>query len=241
MKGVILSRCPAAQVIDISHKVPAQNVRVGALRVASAARYFPDGTVHVAVVDPGVGGPRRAIAIESQGHRFVGPDNGVLSLAAPRGSPGWRAVELTNRSLWLQSVSNTFHGRDVFAPVAAFLACGGDLDDLGQATQAVVELKLSVPKIHGDSIAGGVLDVDRFGNVITNIRAADLHGRPVVRVVVGGASVEGLATSYDAARPLVAVENSDGWIEIAAPGGSAAARLHVNVDDPVNVHLAPLS
>ena len=140
MKGVILSRCPTAQVIDISHEVPAHNIRAGALRLASAARFFPTGSVHVAVVDPGVGGTRRAVAVEAEGSRFVGPDNGVLSLAAPRRAAGWRAVELTDRSHWLPQVSNTFHGRDIFAPVAAFLGCGGDLAELGDQTDTVFEL-----------------------------------------------------------------------------------------------------
>ena len=241
MKGVIMSRCPGAAVVDITHDVPAHNIRAGALRLASAAHFFPDGTVHVAVVDPGVGGPRRAIAIEAQGQRFVGPDNGVLSLAAPRGAAGWRAVELTNRAHWLPEVSNTFHGRDVFAPVAAHLACGGDLQALGALSDSIHELQLPVPELRGDHVAGAVLDVDRFGNLISNIRARQLGGRTVVRVEVGGASIDGLSGAYGPAQPLVALEDSDGWIEIAAPGGSAAARLGVGVDDPVDVYLAPLT
>ncbi len=240
MKGVIMSRCPEAQVVDIAHRVPAHDIRAGALRLASAARFFPAGTVHVAVVDPGVGGPRRSIAIEALGQRFVGPDNGVLSLAAPRGASGWMAVELTNRAYWLPDVSNTFHGRDVFAPVAAYLACGGELRELGEVADSIHQLRLPVPDLRGDHVVGAVIDVDRFGNLITNIRPRQLGGRSVARVDVGGASVDGLSSAYEPTQPLVALEDSDGWIEVAAPGGSAAAGLGVGVDDRVDVYLAPL-
>jgi len=237
MKGVILARCPGAQLVDITHEVPAQNVRIGAIRVASAAPFFPDGTVHLVVVDPGVGSSRRPIAVEAGGQRFVGPDNGVLSLAAPRGMLGWRAVELTSPEHRLARLSNTFHGRDVFAPAAAHLACGGTLDQLGNPTDSIVELILPRPRREGDILRGVVLDIDSFGNLITNVCAADLAGWPVDRVTVGGLRVEGLSTSYDESQSAVALIDSDDRLEIAVPGGSAAARLGVDLDDPVEVRL----
>src|SRR5881398_2721053 len=166
MKGVVLARCPGAQLVDITHEVPAQNVRIGAIRVASAAPFFPDGTVHLVVVDPGVGSSRRPIAVEAGGQRFVGPDNGVLSLAAPSTRPEWRAVELTSQEHRLSPVSNTFHGRDIFSPAAAHLAGGGMLDDLGPRISSIVGLALPLPERAGSLVRGVVLDIDRFGNLI---------------------------------------------------------------------------
>ncbi len=237
MKGVILSRCPGTQLVDITHEVPPQHVRTGALRLAAAAPYFPAGTVHLAVVDPGVGSARRAIAIEADGHRFVGPDNGVLTFAAPRSASGWRAVEIARREHMLPRVSQTFHGRDVFAPVAAHLANGGALDDLGPPIPAVVELHLEPATRDGQRLTGTVLDIDRFGNLITTVRASQLANAEVERVCVGNAAIAELSRWYDPSRELVALIDSDGWLEIAAPGGSAAERLGVGLDAPIEVWL----
>ncbi len=237
MKGVILSRCPDAQLVDITHDVPPQQVRAGALRLAAAAPYFPAGTVHLAVVDPGVGGARRAIALEADGYRFVGPDNGVLSFAAPRFAPGWYAVEIANRQHMLERVSQTFHGRDVFAPAAAHLAGGGTLDDLGPEIPSIVELHLYPATREGQRLIGIVLDVDGFGNLITNVRAGQVANAELERVCVGGAEIGELSRWYDSTRELVALMNSDGWLEVAAPGGSASERLGVGIDAPVDVWL----
>src|SRR5256714_7378494 len=146
MKGVILSGCPDVQLVDVTHEIPPQAIRTGALRLASAAPYFPAGTVHLAVVDPGVGGLRRPIAIEARGHGFVGPDNGVLSLAVSALGAGWRAVELRSPEHRLEPVSNTFHGRDIFALAAAHLASGGQLEDLGPPVSSIVQLALPLPQ-----------------------------------------------------------------------------------------------
>jgi len=238
MKGVLLTRCPEARLVDLCHAVPPQDIRAGALRLAAAAPYFPAGTVHLVVVDPGVGSARRAIAVSAHSHFFVGPDNGVLSLAADSGSPAWRAVELTNRAYWQPIVSTTFHGRDVFAPVAAHLACGGQIDDLGPWLDEIEQLQL--PRVTGgvDEIRGVVLDVDRFGNLVTNIRSADLGERPIRDVTAGSAQIMGLSDRYDPAARLVALFNSDGWLEVAAPGGSAARHLRLGVGAPVRVRFA---
>lgn len=235
LKGVLLSRCPAAQVVDLTHDVPPQNVRIGALRLASAAPHFPPGAVHLAVVDPGVGGSRRAIAVAANSHAFVGPDNGLLALAAPRSAADWRAAHLTNERYWLPDVSHTFHGRDVFAPVAAFLACGGRLEDIGEPIDSIVDISLPGIQRVGDRLRGVVLDVDRFGNLVTNVRAADLEGCPAFRIRIAGEEIEGLSDRYDPSRRLVAVIDSDGWVEVAAPGRSAAAMLGAGVDTPVEV------
>jgi S-adenosylmethionine hydrolase len=241
MKGVILSRCPGAQIVDICHEVPPQQVRTGALRLASAAPYFPTETVHVAVVDPGVGGDRRAVALEAAGQRFVGPDNGVLTLAAPSTAVGWRAVQITNPSHMLARVSQTFHGRDVFAPAAAHLAAGGALEDLGPPLASVIALRLPVPAQQGHRLTGIVLDVDRFGNLITNVRAEQLAHGDVERVCVGGAAIPGLSRRYDPSHELVALVDSDGWLEVAVPGGNASERLGVSLDALVEIWLRSVS
>lgn len=238
MKGVLLSCCPDVQLVDISHEVPPQNVAIGAMRLAAAARFFPAGTVHLAVVDPGVGGSRRAVAVSCGGHFFVGPDNGLLSLAAPKTTPGWRAAELTVASAWLPSVSSTFHGRDVFAPVAARLAAGSRLEEVGDPTNAFVELGLRTPTVLEGRILGVVSDVDRFGNLITNVRETHLNRSQVAVVSVKGRSISGTSSWYDPAQEFVALVNGEGWLEISAPGGSAAATLGATIGTPVEVRLA---
>jgi hypothetical protein len=239
MKGVLLSRCPDVQIVDLCHDVPPQDVRRGALRLAVAAPFFPPGTVHLAVVDPGVGTARRPIAIQAGGSSFVGPDNGLLTLAAPRTVRGWRAVHLTRAEHWLPRVSATFHGRDIFAPVAARLAAGGTLDELGEPLSDVIELAEMSPTREGDRLRGTVTDVDRFGNLITTVHRSDLGGCPVERVEIAGTVIAGLSASYDPTRPLVAVLSSEDHLEIAVPGGSAADHLRATIDTPVDVYLRP--
>lgn len=237
VKGVLLSRCPDVQIVDISHDVPPQSIRVGALRLASAARYFPERTVHLCVVDPGVGGKRRPIAISAGGHFFVGPDNGVLALAGlSRGL--WQAVELTNPTYRLSPVSQTFHARDIFAPAAAHLASGGPMDVLGPDIRNPARLRWAHPRLLNDRLRAVVLDVDHFGNVVTNASRRDLEGRDVERVEIGSVSIAGLSSSYDHSRKLVALVGSDDWLEIAAPMGNAAAMLDLKVGSPVEVWFA---
>jgi S-adenosylmethionine hydrolase len=237
MKGVILSRCPGTQIVDLCHEVPPQQIRIGALRLAAAARYFPAATVHVAVVDPGVGSERRALAIEVGGQFFVGPDNGVLTLAAEPGTAGFRAVSIENTALLLTPISQTFHGRDVFAPAAAFLARGGPLQDLGPQVRSIVELRLPTVYRESTRLMGTVIDVDRFGNLITNVRQADVAAQAVEAVGIAGERIAPLSHWYDPGRKLVALFNSDGWLEVAAPAGSAAQVVGVGLDASVEVEL----
>src|ERR1700687_3172198 len=173
MKGVALGICPDATLVDISHDVPAHDVVAGALELAACYRYFPPGTVFLVVVDPGVGSTRRGIAAEAGEYRFVGPDNGVLSLVFDE-TPPRRVVELTERRYARPTVSRTFEGRDRFAPAAAWLAKGTDVGALGRPAGAIQRLagaRLEVPRpeIDANRIVGEVLRVDRFGNLITNI------------------------------------------------------------------------
>jgi S-adenosylmethionine hydrolase len=239
MKGVLLTRCPDVDIVDICHEIPPHDILAGAVRLASAAPYFPVGTVHLAVVDPGVGSGRRAVAISARGHYFVGPDNGVLTLAAPAGPGPRRSVLISRPDLWLAKPSNTFHGRDILAPVAAYVACGGSIADLGPLVDSLVELKRPLPERVGESVVGAVLDVDRFGNLVTNVRLEDFAGADVAGVQVGKVVIKGLSTFYDPAHRFVALMDSDGWLEVAAPGMSAAQLLAADLGDRVVVQLRP--
>lgn len=233
MKGVIASLAPSARVVDVTHDIRAGDVRGGALALETAAPYFPPGTIHVAVVDPGVGTARRGIAVEAGGQAFVGPDNGLLALAA---RPDRRVFILDRARYHLQAVSPTFHGRDVFAPIAARLATGVRASNLGTKTDSddLRELALPRPLATRGGLVGEVIHADRFGNLITNVVAADLArlsgAAPLksIRIHVGRRRLSGgLARTYgDAGRhALLALVGSSGRLEIARRDGSAALML----------------
>ncbi len=255
MKGVIASIAPEARVIDLSHAVPPQDVATGAFVLATGFAYFPPGTVHVAIVDPGVGSERRAIALEAGGYRWVAPDNGLLGFALAtlaaaghavgRWEAGWwectddaRAVVLAEPRYWLPRVSRTFHGRDVFAPVAAHLARGVPLTALGPSTPRIRALRLPSPEPTPDGWRGQVIYVDRFGNLITNVTAHEL-GDADWRVHVGDATIDGLSPSYAAMPGLGAIVGSSGHLEIAAPRASAQAALRTGVGAAVVLERRP--
>ncbi|RMF21052.1 MAG: hypothetical protein D6760_10270 [Deltaproteobacteria bacterium] len=227
VKGVLVSICPGVQIVELTHDVPPGDTAAGAFALANAVATFPPGTIHLAVVDPGVGTERRAVAVEAGGAVFVGPDNGLLWLAAraPR-----RVYEL-DRSEWFRStVSPTFHGRDVFAPVAAHLASGVPIERLGTPAGDLSPLALPGVERSAGSVTGTVVHVDRFGNLITNIAQADLPADPSeVRVEIAGRAIEGLAVSYGhvAAGEALALVGSAGTLEIAVNSGSAAATFGV--------------
>jgi len=235
MKGVIATRAPGVPVIDLTHGIPPQDVRTGAFVLARAAFYFPKGTIHVAVVDPGVGSDRAALCIETKSALFVGPDNGVLTLAAPR-SDRVRSYTLTNERLHLSPRSATFHGRDVFAPVAAALAAGGDPADLGPEVDVAIDLELPASEVVAGVIHGRVLYVDVFGNLVTNVPAEALATSPVA-IEVGGRPIGALAHTYAEGAPggAVAVIGSWGLLEIAVRNGSAATTLGAGIDTPVRI------
>jgi hypothetical protein len=235
MKGVIATRSPGVPVVDVSHGIPRGSVLAGALVLRAAAPWFPPRTIHVAVVDPGVGTARRAICIETATACFVGPDNGVLSLAAPR-SEAIRAVEITNEACMLSPRSHTFHGRDVFAPVAAALANGLDVTALGPGGVDVSQVDLPAPIRDGNVLRGQVVYIDGFGNLATNIDAATLPAT-IASVEVGGRHIPGLSTTYGAVQSgeLAAVINSWGVLEVARRDGDARATLGLDVGAPVAV------
>jgi len=227
MKGVILGIAPDAQLVDITHDIRAYNVLEAAFVIDSTYRYFPEGTVHLIVVDPGVGSARRPIAAAGNGHLFVAPDNGVLSCVLQTDPTASSVYWINNASLFLKSVSQTFHGRDIFAPVAARLARGIPIESVGPRIADFVRKALPKPHLQGDRLVGTVLRVDKFGNIITNLRRHHLGKDFSIRVA--GVSVNRLCSSFSEAEPgeFFAIEGSTGYIELALNQGSAADRLNI--------------
>ena len=243
MKGVISSAAPSARLLDITHEIRPGDVRGGALAVEASAPFFPAGTIHLVVVDPGVGTRRRAIAVEAADGIFVGPDNGVLSLAAK----GPRRVYALDRSeRHRKVVSATFHGRDVFAPIVALLAEGARPRDLGTAIPGMTDLQLPVPTLARGEVIGQVIHVDHFGNLVTNITTAELRtlspvGQPGnCTVRIGRKSAGRIVKTYGDGEhgALLALVGSSGRLEIAVREGSAADRLQQRTDSNVVVRVA---
>ena len=239
MKGAALTVCPDATLVDITHEIPRQDVFTGALELAAACQYFPSGTIFVAVVDPGVGSTRRGIAAKAGGFRFVGPDNGLLSVALRELAPA-EVVELTNSRYARPNVSRTFEGRDRFAPAAGWLATGVALSDLGPAIHDKVDLKVPGAAVSGDRLWGEVLLADRFGNLVTSIDRATLDQFAAdrdVHIAVGPhrlGTVVGTYAEVPHGTPCP-LFGSSGRLEIAVNGGSAAERLALSRGAPVVV------
>lgn len=237
MKGVIAAINPAAIVIDLTHAIPAQQVSLAAVALDDSIDAFPAGTIHVAVVDPGVGTARRPIAAEIGGHRFVGPDNGLLTLVLRRVTLH-RAVHLNEPRWWRPGVSHTFHGRDVFAPVAAAWSLGHDLSEFGSAiTGSLQELPVAALHVESGCVRGQVASIDHFGNLITDIPRSAIPGTGGIGVEIAGQSLRGLQRCY-ADRPAgecVALIGSSGRLEIAVVNGDAARRLGADVGEDVTV------
>ena len=228
LKGVLLAGCEGARVHDLTHEIAPQDVLEGALFLAAAVPAFPPGAVHLAVVDPGVGTDRRALAATVGGQHLVCPDNGLLTLLARRAAiEDARSIE--RASLRREPVSPTFHGRDLFAPAAAFLACGGALQELGPPVADPVELPLPRPRRDGARLLGEVLHVDRFGNAITNLGRSGIEataGRRAVSVEAGGLRLPLARTYGDVADgEALALIGSADLLEVAVRDGSAAAAL----------------
>ena len=242
--GVIHELCPGARIVDLTHAIPPGDVARAAFVLEAACGDFPDGTVHLAVVDPGVGTSRRAIAVRARGQRFVGPDNGVLEWAL--GDPKAECRELTETRFFRSDVSRTFHGRDVFAPVAAHLARGAKFEELGRVVRDPVRLRHPEPRVENGALIGEVMFVDRFGNALTNVTAAALAAafRSVpeaeLEVDVAGRTVRGIARSYGDAPigTLVAIVGSSGRLELAEVGGHASSRFGIGARDAVRVRAA---
>jgi S-adenosylmethionine hydrolase len=236
MKGVILTRCHDACLIDLTHGVPPQDVFAGALHLASAVPYYPEHTIFLAVVDPGVGSARRPLCIRSGSHCFVGPDNGLLwPAAAQAGTP--EAFHLDRHQHWLPQPGSTFHGRDIFAPVAALLALGHPPEELGSPIADPVQLEVPRPLATPTGICGEVIYVDHFGNAVTNLRPKDLQNPPPSTVTfhLRDHALRGPETHYGAVPPghAVVVLSSFGFYEIAINSGSAATTLGLERGTPI--------
>ena len=228
MKGVVLGICPDASLIDIAHDLPPHDILTGALELAACYRYFPHGTIFLVVVDPGVGSARRGMAVDTGEYRFVGPDNGELSVVLAEAPPR-TIVELTERKYARPTISRTFEGRDRFAPAAAWLAKGVALASLGRSLADYGRLDLPQASATDDGVAGVVLRIDRFGNAITNIdrRRFDAAVAGRVRILAGAHEIPRLVATYaeaGAGEPCALFGSSE-HLEIAIPGASAAERL----------------
>ena len=258
MKGILLGINPEATVVDITHHIPPQDIAHGAFVWGSVCGYFPTGAVHVGVVDPGVGTSRRAILLVTPSGRFLAPDNGMLTYVLlrhgvrpppsaaqfmqPVSTPvpeGCQAYSLTRREYWLEPVSDTFHGRDIFAPVAAHLSTGVPPEAFGEPVAEVTALNVLGNVVAEDTVEGRIIFVDHFGNLVTNIEKSILGGRQA-RVEVGGAHIEGVSRTFSDADGLAALVGSHGYMEIAERDGSAARRLAVGVGTGVTVTIKDL-
>jgi S-adenosyl-L-methionine hydrolase (adenosine-forming) len=240
MKGVILSVCTDAMLVDITHDIPPQDVLTGALELAAAYRYFPAGTIFLAVVDPGVGSSRRAIVAEGGGYRFVGPDNGLLSIALRQTSAA-QVVELRERRFARPHISRTFEGRDRFAPAAGWLALGTNLRAFGPRIDDAVTLDVPVATSTGDEIDGEIVRIDRFGNLISNIDSNTLELLPGDAIVhIGGHRVGAISVTYADVEhgDVCAVVGSTGHLEVAVNGGNAADVLNISRGASVRVSRA---
>jgi S-adenosylmethionine hydrolase len=247
MKGVILSINPNAQIVDLTHAIPPQDIYEAAFSIYAAHSYFPKGTIHIIVVDPGVGSDRQAIVCQTESAFFVCPDNGVLSYLLQSIENGEKhpvdAVAIQNSAYYLSEVSNTFHGRDIFAPVAAHLSLGVRLDNIGPPTQTLVQLPIQVPELSGNTLTGEIVKIDRFGNAITNIsetaiarlESASTGEMSIYEIRVGSARLNRLNRAYAESgigKPL-AIIGSCGLLEIAINGGNAKEGLGIKSGDPV--------
>ena len=247
MKGVILSINPNVQIVDITHAIPPQDIYEAAFSIYAAHGYFPKGTIHVIVVDPGVGSDRQAIVYQTDSAFFVCPDNGILSYLLQNveneGEQSVGTVEIENKAYYLPEVSNTFHGRDIFAPVAAHLSLGVPITAFGPPVSTLVQLPIQVPELSGNTLTGQIVKIDRFGNAITNIsesaiarlRGASTGKRSAYEIRIGSVRLNRLNRAYaesGVGKPL-AIIGSSGLLEIAINEGNAKEGLGLKWGDPV--------
>jgi S-adenosylmethionine hydrolase len=238
MKGVILSICPTAQIVDITHEVQPFEIADGAFTIAQAYSYFPKKAIHVVVVDPGVGSTRRPLLAETAGHYFIAPDNGVLSMVLGKEKTSVRHI--TNERFFLHPLSRTFHGRDVFAPVAAHLASGIPPARFGKRIQDHLRLDFDTPRRTGKNIwTGSILKVDRFGNLSTNLHIDEFPGvkTRAFELKVGVQTTSRLALTFTECEPgeIFVIVGSSGYLEVASNQSSAAKTLGCGAGSPVQL------
>lgn len=244
MKGVMLSLNPNLMFVDISHLIPPQDIHSGAFILGQAYSCFPSGTIHLAIVDPGVGTARKALAASAGGHIFVAPDNGILSYVQ-KAEETFAAFEITADHYFRKPVSSTFHGRDVFAPIAGYISRDIPLKQLGPELSDPVQLKIPLPeKVRDNLIQAAILAVDRFGNLITNFKSSDLpFFDPAFprsfKILAGKQEITSYHRTYSEGRPgeIFVVPGSTGYLEIATRDGSAASLLNLKPGLPIGLIL----
>jgi S-adenosylmethionine hydrolase len=242
MKGVIIARSPESVLVDITHDIPVHGIQTAAFTLNAAYGWFPRGSIHLAIVDPGVGSDRRPILVEAGGHLFVGPDNGLFSFVSDQ-DPAAQVRHLTNSAYFLPEPSTTFHGRDVFAPVVASLAAGTSPEEFGPIIDDPVRLEsMRFESLPDGSVRGRILHIDHFGNCVTNLPShlfpVTTESRPFV-LQVKDCTVQTLERSYQAGAsdpnlPFL-IRGSAGFLEISLPSSSAAQALGIRVADPVRL------
>jgi S-adenosylmethionine hydrolase len=235
VKGVLLSLNPDLTLVDISHQIPPQDIFTGAFTLSQAYSYFPSGTIHLAVVDPGVGTARKALAASAGGHFFVAPDNGILTYIMGA-HQDFVAYEVTADHYFRKPVSATFHGRDVFAPVAAWISRRIDLHQLGPKLETPVRLQMpALKRLRENLIQGAILAADQFGNLITNLKPEEM---PMpFKILAGQKEITAFRKTYSEGAPgeFIVVPGSTGYFEIAVKGASAAAALNLKAGAPIGV------
>ena len=242
MKGVIWGIAPQAKIADLSHQISPQNIRQAAFILERHVFYFPENSIHVAVVDPGVGTARRPIAVQIGPQRFVGPDNGVFTAVLERAErEQWliKIVHINKPEYWLPKVSHIFHGRDIFSPVAAHLAAGVPLEDLGTPIDDPIRIPLPHPQRTEKGVVGEVIHIDHFGNVASNIHRDDLDDLGDVSVTLNGTTIEGLVRTFGERQPgdLIALYSSTDYLIFAVVNGNGAERIKARIGDTVEVTL----
>lgn len=241
MKGVILGINPEAKIVDITHQIPPQDILEAAYTLYTSYKYFTKGTIHVIVVDPGVGSRRRIIALKTRDYIFIAPDNGVLSLVLQKEKVK-EIVKVTNKKYFLKPVSDTFHGRDIFSPVAAHLSQGVSFKNIGKRTKKIRELKISKPEVSRGQVIGRIIHIDRFGNLVTNIDKETMKSEvqgPMskVKINIGKRRIRGIRKSYTEVKKgeLLALFGSSGFLEISINLGNASKVLNVKKGEKIKV------
>jgi S-adenosylmethionine hydrolase len=234
MKGVIFELAPSAQIVDITHGIGAHNIKEAAIVISDAYTYFPGGTIHVVVVDPEVGSKRRPILVMADSHYFIGPDNGVFTEIFNRHGDDADVVHVTADHYFLRREGQTFHGRDVFAPIAAAISKKVDVAMLGEKIKDYIKINLPVPSVEKDGVSGEVIHVDRFGNSITNIRAGDMKKLQRVRIKDMELDVKSCYADGSDDKPHATI-NSSGRLEIFLFRNSVSKVLDIKLGEKVAV------
>ncbi|MDD2889163.1 MAG: SAM-dependent chlorinase/fluorinase [bacterium] len=229
MKGVMLKINPELRFVDITHSIPQGDIKKAAFRLFTAYKYFPANTIFLVVVDPGVGTKRLPIIIKTNDYYFVGPDNGIFSWIYT-----YERCKVYSIKPIPKNISNTFHGKDIFAPVAAKLSKGIKITQLGEELKQWTFFKIPAPQKSKDTIEGEIIDIDGFGNLITNIESAKLSKK--VKITIKGLTIIGIEKSYTGVYPI-AIKGSAGFLEISLPNGNCAKKLKARIGTKICIHL----